>query len=131
MPFVTEEIFCTLKEAEGVLSNAVQLYETQKFDESIDLFSKVIELSPSNATVYYYRAMAYDAKNEYQKAIDDYKSTLKYAPEMSIAYYSLGVDYDAIGNYQLAKENYKKYVELNLEDNDYRKYAQSRINEIK
>ena len=75
--------------------------------------------------------MAYDAKNEYQKAIDDYKSTLKYAPEMSIAYYSLGVDYDAIGNYQLAKENYKKYVELNLEDNDYRKYAQSRINEIK
>ena len=119
------------KEAEGILADAVSLYESQKYNEAIDLFSKVLSLNPSNATVYYYRAMSYDSLNEYQKAIDDYKLTLKYAPEMSIAYYSLGVDYDSLGNYQLAKQNYKKYVELNFEDNDYKKYAQSRINEIK
>jgi len=50
---------------------------------------------------------------------------------MYIAYYSLGVDYDTIGDYKSAKENYSKYVQHNFEDNDYRKYAQSRINEIK
>ena len=74
--------------------------------------------------------MANDALKKYTSSIEDYKSTLKYAPEMAIAYYSLGVDYDAIGDYNSAKENYKKFVELNIEDNEYKKYAQSRINEI-
>ena len=75
--------------------------------------------------------MAYDGLNQYNKAIEDYKSTLKYAPEMVIAYYSLGVDYDSINDYKNAKKYYFKYLELSIEDNDYRKYAQSRINEIK
>lgn len=75
--------------------------------------------------------MSFDALNDYQKAIDDYKSTLKYAPEMNIAYYSLGVDYDTVGNYKSAKENYQKYVANSIEDNDYKKYALSRIEEIK
>ncbi len=119
------------KETEKLLANAVSLYENQKYDEAVNIFSKIIKENPTNATVYYYRAMAYDSLKEYQKAIVDYTSTLKYAPEMSIAYYSLGVDYDAIQNYQAAKENYKKYVQSNLEDNDYKKYAQARINEIK
>jgi len=50
---------------------------------------------------------------------------------MAIAYYSLGVDYDAVKDYANAKENYKKYVEKSVEDDEYKKYAQSRISEIK
>ena len=50
---------------------------------------------------------------------------------MAIAYYSIGVDYDALENYSAAKENYKKFVDLTKEDNDYKAYAQTRINEIK
>ena len=119
------------KETEGVLSKAVELYDNKQYIEAVNLFNQVLSYNPTNATVYYYRAMAYDSLNEYQKAIDDYKQTLKYAPEMYIAYYSLGVDYDTIGDYKSAKENYTKYVQHNFEDNDYRKYAQSRINEIK
>lgn len=119
------------KQTENLLSQAVKLYEDQKYSQALAMFNNVIKLNPANATVYYYRAMTYDALNDYQKAISDYKATLKYAPEMVIAYYSLGVDYDSLNNYQSAKENYKKYVELTVEDNDYKKYAQSRINEIK
>lgn len=119
------------KETEGLLTQAVGLYDSQKYSEAITMFGKILQVNPANATVYYYRAMAYDALNDFNKAISDYKSVLKYAPEMAIAYYSLGVDYDSIKNYQSAKENYKKYVQATLEDNDYKKYAQSRINEIK
>lgn len=119
------------KDTEIMLSGAVKLYEEQKYTEAIEMFSKVLSATPNNATVYYYRAMSFDALNDYQKAIDDYKSTLKYAPEMNIAYYSLGVDYDTVGNYKSAKENYQKYVANSIEDNDYKKYALSRIEEIK
>lgn len=122
--------YISAKQTEGLLSQAIQMYDSQKYNEAISLFDKVLKLTPSNATVYYYRAMSFDALNNYQKAIADYKSTLKYAPDMIIAYYSLGVDYDSLNNYQAAKENYQKYVELSSEDNDYRQYAQSRIKEI-
>ncbi len=123
--------YVNAKDIEKDLAKAVELYDAQKYNEAIALFDKVLKIEPSNATVYYYRAMSFDALNNYQKAIADYKSTLKYAPDMVIAYYSLGVDYDSIENYSAAKENYKKYVELINEDNDFKKYAQSRINEIK
>lgn len=119
------------KTTQDMLANAVKLYENKQYQEAIDLFSKILTTTPANATVYYYRAMSFDALENYQKAIEDYKSTLKYAPEMYIAYYSLGVDYDAISKYQSAKENYQKFVDNTEEDNDYKKYAQARINEIK
>ncbi len=118
------------KEADSLLSKAVAMYDEAKYEEAVALFTQILDVNSSNATVYYYRAMSFDALKDYQKAILDYKSTLKYAPEMYISYYSLGVDYDALGDYQLAKQNYQKYVQNTFEDNDYKKYAQSRIGEI-
>ena len=118
------------KNVETLLANGVKLYEENKYKEAIEKFSKVIQLTPDNATIYYYRAMSFDGLNDYQKAIADYKQTLKYAPDMIIAYYSMGVDYDALNDFTSAKENYKIYVEKSVTDDDYRRYAQSRINEI-
>ncbi len=119
------------KKTEDLLSEAVKLYDTQKYNEAILIFDKIINTNPQNATVYYYRALSFDALNNYQKAIEDYKSTIKYAPEMVIAYYSLAVDYDSLKNYPLAKENYKKYIDMSIEDNEYRQYAKKRYDEIK
>lgn len=119
------------KQTENLLTEAVELYDAQKYNEAIAMFNKIIATNPQNSTLYYYRALSYDALNNYQKAIEDYKSTIKYAPEMVIAYYSLAVDYDSIQNYTLAKENYKKYIDMSVEDNEYRQYAQKRYNEIK
>ena len=117
-------------ETEKLLADAVIKYEAKQYNEAISIFDKVLSMTPSNATVYYYRAMAYDAISNYEKAISDYKTTLKHAPDMTIAYYSLGVDYEAINNYQLAKENFKKYIDLTIEENDYKTYAKSRVQEI-
>ena len=75
--------------------------------------------------------MAYDAINNYEKAIKDYKTTLEYAPDMTIAYYSLGVDYEAMSNYPQAKINFQKYIDLTMEENDYKTYAKSRVQEIR
>lgn len=118
------------KETDDLLTNAVSLYDSQKYNETVTLLNKVIASNPQNATAYYYRALSYEGLSNYQNAIADYKNTLKYAPDMLISYYMLGVAYDSLNNYQAAKENYKKYVELSTEDNDYRQYAQKRIQEI-
>ena len=123
--------YINAKESETLLVDAVKKYDEKKYTEAIEIFDKVLTLTPTNATIYYYRAMTHDALNNYEKAISDYKSVLKYAPDMTIAYYSLGVDYDALNNYPQAKINYQKYVDATMEDNDYKTYAKSRINEIK
>ncbi len=119
------------KQAEALISQASKLYDEKKYTEALQIYNQILKDMPSNASIYYYRAMAYDAVNNYKAAIADYKSTLKYAPDMVIAYYSIAVDYDALENYQAAKENYKKYLETVSEDNDYTRYAKSRIDEIK
>lgn len=123
--------YVTTKLNEGELTQAIKLYDAGQYKEAVALFDKVLKTDTTNENIYYYRATAYDALKEYQKAINDYKSVLKNAPEMVIAYYLTGVDYDALGNYPAAKENYKKFVELTTDEDDYKKYAQSRINEIK
>lgn len=123
--------YINAKESEKLLAEAVVKYDAKQFNEAIAIFDKVLAITPSNATVYYYRAMAYDAINNPEKAISDYKTTLKYAPDMTIAYYSLGVDYEALNNYPQAKANYQKYIDLTIEDNDFKTYAKSRVQEIK
>ncbi|MBQ9246497.1 tetratricopeptide repeat protein [bacterium] len=122
--------YINAKLSEGTLTEAVQLYEAQKYKEAVDAFDKVIKVIPNDANIYYYRALCHDALKNYQKAIADYNSVLKYAPTMTIAYYSIGVDYDALEKYTEAKANYQKYVNATQEDNDFKAYAQSRIKEI-
>ncbi len=119
------------KETEKELANAIELYNSQQYNDAVNLLNNLVKNDQSNYSVYYYRALSYDALNNYEKAVEDYKNVIKHAPDLAIAYYSLAVDYDNLNNYKLAKQNYKKYVDLNLEDNDYRKYALQRIDEIK
>ena len=118
------------KENEALLTNAINFFDDKKYTEAIEIFDKVLINDSKNPTVYYYRALCYDALKDYEKAVTDYSSTIKYAPEMEIAYYSLAVDYDNLGKYKQAKETYKKYVEMSMEDSDYKEYALQRIDEI-
>ena len=122
--------YISQKENEALLNEAVNFFDAKKYKEAIAIFDKVLENDSKNPTVYYYRALCYDSLNDYENAILDYSSTIKYAPEMEIAYYSLAVDYDNLGKYKQAKENYKKYVEISMEDSDYKQYALQRIDEI-
>ncbi|MBQ4122926.1 tetratricopeptide repeat protein [bacterium] len=123
--------YLSAKNSEELIAQAMTLYNEQKYDDAIQMFDKILAVDSTNATVYYYRALSYDGLNNYQKAIEDYKLTLKYAPDMLIAYYSLAVDYDNLKKYKEAKDNYIKYVDASTEDNEYRQYAQLRIEEIK
>ena len=54
-----------------------------------------------------------------------------YSSELTIAYYLVALDYDTLKQYKNALTNYKKYVSLTTEQNEYKKYSQTRIKELK
>ena len=114
----------------ALLEEAVKIYEDEKYPEAIALFDKIIAMDASNANIYYYRALSYDAVKDYQKAISDYENVIKLEPNMTIAYYSIAVDYDNLEKYDSAKEYYKKYTNLITEDNEYKDYALSRLKDL-
>lgn len=59
-----------------MLNEAIGLYEAEKYDESLNLFNKILQTSPDNAYAYYYRGMIYDTKNKKLEAIADFKKAL-------------------------------------------------------
>lgn len=124
------ESYIISKKTESLMETAVKVFEDEKYQEAVSLFDKVIQLSPNDANAYYYRALSFDALKNYQKAINDYKTVIRISPQMSIAYYLIAVDFDNLKSFVTAKDYYKKYIEMVVDDNEYKKYAETRIKEL-
>lgn len=115
----------------SMLEEAVSFYEKKEYSNAFPLLEKVLLLNPNEATAYYYCALIYDEQKKYWPALDSYKKALHADPKMDIALYSIAVDYDYLGRYKEALTYYKKYVELVKADNEYTKYAKTRIQGLK
>ena len=74
--------------------------------------------------------MIYDAQKNYNSAINDYKKAISANPELMIVNYLIGVDYDMLEQYKNAMSYYKAFTATYSEDDDYLKYAKTRIGEL-
>jgi tetratricopeptide (TPR) repeat protein len=63
------------------------LYETEKYLESIDYASRVIQLSPQYAYAYQLRGKNLSEINKYEKAVDDFNKAIELFPEEQENYY--------------------------------------------
>ena len=115
----------------NILAQAVSLYEKKDFAKAFPLFEKVLLLNPNESTAYYYCALIYDEQKKYWPAIESYKKALLADPNMYIALYSIAVDYDNLARYSQAYNYYKKYTDAVVEENEYTKYAKTRLSELK
>ena len=115
------------------LNLAISLYESEKYDESLALLNKLLATDTQNAYAYYYRGMIYDAKNNQAEAVNNYKNVLKYnnSDELNIVNYLIAADLDTMEKYKEAYPYYKKYAESNAPDDEYKKYAAARLEELK
>ena len=115
------------------LNQAISLYESEKYDESLALLNKLLAADTQNAYAYYYRGMIYDAKNNQAEAVNNYKNVLKYnnSDELNIVNYLIAADLDTMEKYKEAYPYYKKYAESNAPDDEYKKYAAARLEELK
>ena len=69
-----------------------------KFDEAIADFTVAIGVDPKDATLYYYRAAAYDENNQHDQAIADYDAAIRMTPKYANAYYGRGMARAARGD---------------------------------
>ena len=115
----------------GVLNEGIELYEKQNYTAALSKFNDVLRKEANNAYAYYYRGLIYDEQKQPKLAINDYLNVLKYSKDFPIANYMLAVDYDTLSNYKEAYKYYQKFVSAYTTDDEYLKYAKSRMTELK
>ena len=113
------------------LDKALDLYNSQKYQEAYAMLTNMINQKPTEYITYYYRGLVLDEQNKYEQAITDYKNAIKYDSQFDLAYYSIGVDYDTLKNFKEAYNYYKKYLSISKENNEYTEFAKKRIEELK
>lgn len=114
-----------------LVDNAINLYDKANYTESLKILNQVLTEDTKNAYALYYRGLIYDAQKKYTLAIADYKKAIVYNSTLTTIYYLLALDYDSLAQYKSALSNYKKYAQLCPEDNEYKKYANERIKQLK
>ena len=112
------------------LDKAITLFDAGKYSESLSLINNILANDSKNAYALYYRGMIYDAQKNYNSAINDYKKAISANPELMIVNYLIGVDYDMLEQYKNAMSYYKAFTATYSEDDDYLKYAKTRIGEL-
>lgn len=112
------------------LEQAIALFDETKYDESMTILNQILQANTKDAYALYYRGMIYDTQQKYKEAITDYKKAITYNPELTIINYLIGVDYDMLEQYKEAMSYYQAFTTTYTEDDDYSKYAKTRIDEL-
>ncbi len=112
------------------LDKAISLFDSEKYSESLELLNQILTIDSKNAYALYYRGMIYDTQKKYTLAITDYKKAISVNPDLAIVNYLIGVDYDMLEQYKNATSYYKAFTATYAEDDDYLKYAKTRISEL-
>ena len=118
-------------EKSNKLNQAIALYDEQKYDESLAQFNDILSKDTQNAYAYYYRGMIYDAKELRKEAISDLTKALQLNKDFNICNYMIASDYDAMSDYKNAYKYYLVYANSNAEDDQYKQYAKTRLEELK
>ena len=106
------------------------MFDAGQYMESLALLNKIITSEPNDSYALYYRGMIYDTQKKYNEAIADYKKAIASNPDLTIINYLIGVDYDMLEQYKNAISYYKSFTTTYSEDDDYLKYAKTRITEL-
>lgn len=128
-----EDLLATVIEQNNVLliNKVIDLYNAKSYDQALKVISQILTEDTKNAYAYYYRGLIYDAQEKPLSAIPEYKKAVQYNPELVISDYLIATAYDSLGQYSNAYTYYKKFVNNSKDNDDYKKYAQTRLVDLK
>ncbi|MGC8676178.1 MAG: AAA family ATPase [Candidatus Micrarchaeia archaeon] len=113
-------------QAKELYTRAGQLFEENKFEEAIDLYSQAIKLDPVYSSAYFNRALSYALINRYDNAKLDAEKVMELEPDSYDAPYVMGLVEEYDGNYDKAREWFEKALKINP---DYQP-AKARLQQI-
>ncbi len=127
------EYLASIQEVEdsNLLNDAIAKYDAEDYDKSLAEFNQILAKDKNNAYALYYRGMIYDSKEKRNEAIADLKRAYELNKDFVICNYMIATEYDSLEKYKEAYEYYNFYAASNAQDDDYKKYAAARAEELK
>lgn len=98
--------------AEQYKNEGNSLYKNAKYRESIEYYTKAIDLCPKNAAYYGNRAAAYLMINKHKQCLDDSKAATSIDPNFVKGYLREGKSYLCLGDHVSALRCFQKIKEL-------------------
>ena len=102
-----------VKKAEDWFFSGIVNFWTDKYEQAITDFTKVIKLDPKYPNVYLYRGISYASIGKYEQAIVDFTEMIKINPELLSGYYYRGLSYNYLGKYEKAIADYTDAIKIN------------------
>ena len=89
-------------EADVLVARGVLAYDDQRYDESLELFRRALNLDPQNHRALYYTGLSYLALKLPEQAVPPLEKVRSLRPKDRDAQFQLGVAYFTIGHYDQA-----------------------------
>lgn len=118
------------QQEQTVLQKALDAYSQGQYTNALGILNNLISQNKNNAYAYYYKGMVFDAQKKYSLAVIEYKKMLSLSNSIPEGYYAIAVDLEYLKQYSEALSNYKKYLSVVNEENEYTRYARSRVQEL-
>jgi tetratricopeptide (TPR) repeat protein len=95
--------------------------ELEEVEQSIQNYSKSIELNPNNSMAYNNRGLIYDQLGEYVLALQDLNKVIEITPQSAVAYVNRGAIYYSLEDYARAIQDLDQAIKINpqLGDSHY------------
>ena len=99
-----------------LFDTGIQLFKQGSYQQAIDKFTKLIELTPNNAEAYKNRGVSYMKIEKFDPAIKDFEKAKDIFPKLKGLYSNLGVAWYYKKEYKKAIENYGIEIQITPEN---------------
>lgn len=104
--------FDKIKEVTELTQNALAFFNRNEYREAIDLYKKVIAITPHDIIIYHNIGTCHFNQKQYHEAIEYYQKAIDIDPASATSQLLIGNTFLELGNYQNAISHYQKAIDL-------------------
>jgi tetratricopeptide (TPR) repeat protein len=95
-----------------LVSEALNLSQRGRYDESIENLKKAVEIEPTSVPTHYLLGLNYYRKKDWASAAQEFELVLKSSPDYTLAVFNLGLAQARLGNRTEAAQLLRRTLEL-------------------
>ena len=102
----------TSEDIKHIYADAMTAFINEKYADSIELFTRGLEMEPDNKMALVSRGAAYLRLNDPQRAIKDLDRAIKVDPKYARTYHLMGLAHEGIGDTEAALAHFTRAIEV-------------------